>query len=124
MTILKSTNPSDSYAILGSVESTSESEIIEIVTKAKQVQESWSEKTIQDRISLLRELYDAFVLEKESIAHSISTEMGMPIRLARDEVQAGLNYYLWYLDNAESSLLPEIVFENQTELHTVCHEPK
>jgi selenocysteine lyase/cysteine desulfurase len=50
--------------------------------------------------------------------------MGMPIRLARDEVQYGLNYYLWYLDNAASSLTPEVVFENETEIHTVYYEAK
>ncbi len=48
----------------------------------------------------------------------------MPIRLARDEVQYGLSYFLWYLDNAESSLAPEVVFESDTEIHTVFYEPK
>lgn len=50
--------------------------------------------------------------------------MGMPIRLARDEVQYGLTYFLWYLDNAEKYLSPEITFENETEIHTVSYEPK
>lgn len=48
----------------------------------------------------------------------------MPIRLARDEVQYGLNYFLWYLDNAEKYLVPEVVFENETELHMVHYESK
>ncbi len=123
-TTITSTNPSDNYTVLGSVRVTSESEIIKIVARAKQVQKEWSEKSIEDRIFYLRELYESFVAQKESIAQSVAIEMGMPIKLARDEVQYGLNYYLWYLDNAISSLSPEVVFENHTEIHTVYYEPK
>jgi succinate-semialdehyde dehydrogenase / glutarate-semialdehyde dehydrogenase len=77
-----------------------------------------------ERVRLLRELYDTFAHQKETIATSIATEMGMPIRLARDEVGYGLSYMLWYLDHAEESLAPEVVFENDTEIHTVTHEPR
>mgnify|MGYP000989602993 FL=1 len=48
----------------------------------------------------------------------------MPIKLARDEVQYGLNYFSWYLDNAEKYLSPENTFESDTEIHTVYYEPK
>jgi succinate-semialdehyde dehydrogenase/glutarate-semialdehyde dehydrogenase len=123
-TNINSTNPSANYTLLGSVESTSISDIEKIVTRAKQVQKEWSSISLIYRIDALRELYHTFVLQKESIAQSIATEMGMPIKLARDEVQYGLNYYLWYLDNAASSLTPEVVFENHTEIHTVYYEPK
>lgn len=123
-TTITSTNPSDNYAVLGSVRVTSESEIVKIVARAKQVQKEWSEKSIEDRIFYLRELYESFVSQKEPIAQSVAIEMGMPIKLARDEVQYGLNYYLWYLDNAVSSLSPEVVFENHTEIHTIYYEPK
>ena len=97
---INSTNPSDNYSDLGSVESTSETNVKKIVTIAKQAQKEWSSISLIYRISVLRELYDTFVLKKEVIAQSISLEMGMPIKLARYEVQYGLNYYLWYLDNA------------------------
>lgn len=50
--------------------------------------------------------------------------MGMPIRLARDEVGYGLSYFLWYLDHAEKYLSPEVTFESDTEIHTVYYEPR
>ncbi len=122
--LIHSTNPSLDFAPLGSVESTPESEIVRIVDYSKKIQKDWAETPVQKRISLLRSLYDDFVTAKESIAKSVASEMWMPIRLARDEVQYGLSYFLWYLDNAESSLAPEVVFESDTEIHTVFYEPK
>lgn len=123
-TTIFSTNPAENYSVLGSVESHTETEIIAIVDQATVAQIDWSMLPISERVRILRDLYDTFVSEKETIAQSVSQEMGMSIRLARDEVQYGLNYYLWYLDNAASSLTPEVVFENETEIHTVYYEPK
>ncbi len=79
---------------------------------------------VTERVRLLRELYETFSSQKETLAVSIATEMGMPIRLARDEVAYGLSYMLWDLDHALESLAPEVVFESDTEVHTVTHEPK
>ncbi len=124
MSLIYSTNPSQNYAPLGSVLSTSESGIVLIIENAKKVQKEWANISVQERIVVLRKLYVDFTFQKEDIAQSISLEMGMPIKLARDEVQYGLNYYLWYLDNALDNLSPEVVFENETEIHTVFHEPK
>ena len=74
-------------------------------------------------MNVLQWLYEIFVNSKEDLAKVISEEMGMPIRLARDDVQYGLNYYRWYLDHASEYLKPEIVFENDSEIHRVYHEP-
>ena len=65
-----------------------------------------------------------FVEKKEELAQIVASEMGMPIKLARDEVQYGLNYFLWYLDNAPKYLSGEVSYESETELHTVYYEPK
>ena len=50
--------------------------------------------------------------------------MGMPIRIARDDIQYGLTYFFWYLENAETYLSPEVTLETDTEIHTVFYEPK
>ena len=124
MTLIVSTNPSSPGQILWSVESTSESAVIALVEFARIAGKSWGYSPLTERIRLLRDVYERFIEQKEILAHSITSEMGMPIRLARDEVQYGLNYFLWYLDHAEKYLTPEVTFENDTEIHTVFYGPK
>ena len=124
MTRIYSTNPSDNYATIWFVESHTETEVVDIVNNAKNAQKSWSQVTLAERVNMLREVYELFLSHKEKIAQSVAEEMGMPIRLARDEVQYGLNYFIWYLDNAEKYLTPEVTYENESEIHTVFYEPK
>jgi succinate-semialdehyde dehydrogenase / glutarate-semialdehyde dehydrogenase len=124
MSLIISTNPADYYAPLGSIESSSLSEITQVVAQAHRSQVLWADMLVTERVRLLRELYDRFASQKETIATSIATEMGMPIRLARDEVAYGLSYMLWNLDHSEESLAPEVVYESDTEIHTIMHEPK
>lgn len=124
MSTIESINPSDDYILIGSIESTSESEIVTFVEKAKLAQKEWARREVAERVKLLRKVYDRSLEKKEILAQSVATEMGMPIRLARDEVQYGLNYFLWYLDHAEKFLSPEVTYETETEIHTVFYEPK
>ena len=122
MTLISSTNPSLDFALIDSVESTPESDIPIIIENARKAHPIWKNTPLNERIFFLREIYDSFVQQKEILAQSVAIEMGMPIRLARDEVQYGLNYFIWYLDNAERYLTAEVVFESETELHTVHYE--
>ena len=124
MKSISSTNPSHDYALLGSVESTPFSAVDEMVLRSHLAGKSWSHTSLTARITYLREIHDAFVLAKESLAHSVSQEMGMPIRIARDDIQYGLTYFSWYLENAEKYLSPEVTFESDSEIHTVFYEPK
>ena len=124
MKSISSTNPSDNYTLLGSVESTPFSAVDEMVRRSHLAAKSWSHTSLTARITYLREIYDALVLAKESLAHSVSQEMGMPIRIARDDIQYGLTYFFWYLENAETYLSPEVTLETDTEIHTVFYEPK
>lgn len=99
-------------------------EIVEVIQSAKRAQKNWRNTPISERIRLLGNMYDLMIQEKESLAQSVTLDMGMPIKLARDDVQYGLNYFFWYLQNAEKSLSSEIVFESDSEIHTVFYEPK
>lgn len=121
---ISSTNPSLGYKEIGIVQITSEDEIKNIITESQKAQNKWKTYSIEKRVSFLKEVYDLFKENKEKIAQTLSEEMWMPIRQASDEVQYGITYFSWYLENAVKYLSPEISYENEKELHRVFYEPK
>lgn len=123
MTKLISTNPSN-YEILGEVEISTEKEIQEKVKKAYASQKEWHSIGLSRRIEFLKSLLPLFTLQKEKLALLASREMGMPYSQALDDVNSGIEYFSWYLENAEQYLKPEVTFEDENEIHEVIYEPK
>lgn len=79
---------------------------------------------MSERKDILEKVYELFLTKEEELAQSISTEMGMPILQAREEVAYGYMYFSGYLGMCEEALKPHITKETETELHTVFYEPK
>lgn len=123
MAEILSYSPSDN-SLLWKVKVTPSSEIEDIVFRAHDAFPLWKKKSLWERREILRGVYTLFIEKKEDIARSVASEMGMPIRLARDEVQYGLNYFLWYIEHAEQYLSPEVTYESDAEIHTVYYEPR
>lgn len=63
--------------------------------------EDWSETTVNERSRLLYRLYEIMLEEKESLAESITVEMGKPINESRGEVNIAAEYVLWYAEEAK-----------------------
>lgn len=120
---LTSINPSKEYESLGTVDISTESEISEKVKKANRAVQEWKEIGLRKRLTQLRPIYDKFTEEKERLAELESKEMGMPIKESRIDLDAGLEYFNWYLKNAEKYISPEITFEDDNEIHKVYYEP-
>lgn len=120
---IESTNPSRNYSLIDTIESTPIESLPTIVTSARNAQKSWAKLEVSLRVQMLETVYQAFDQAREPLAVSLTTEMGMPIRQARDEVQYGMMYFRWYLDHASEYLAPEITRETEQELHIVTHEP-
>ncbi len=123
MAKLISTNPSN-YEILGEIEVSTEKEIQEKVELAHGSQKDWNAIGLSKRIGLLKSLLPLFNSQKEKLALLASKEMGMPYSEAIDDLNSGIEYFTWYLENAEKYLKPEITFEDENEVHKVIYEPK
>ena len=123
MAKLISINPSN-YEVLGEVEMSTEKEIVEKVVSAHASQKNWKALGLTKRIELLKSLLPLFTSKKEELALLSSKKMGMPYSEAVDDLNSGIEYFTWYLENAEKYLKPEITFEDENEIHKVIYEPK
>ncbi len=121
---LVSTNPSFESQVLGEVTISTEEEIVQKVKEARIAQKEWESKGIKFRAKCVRNLNTLFEENIEEIASHISSEMGMPITQAREDVESGLNYLDWYINNAEEYLGSETTYETDNEVHKVFYEAK
>ena len=109
---------------LGEVKISTDEEIKNKVAEAQSVKLQWKEIGVRKRAEILRKLYNLFEKRKEELAHLVTKEMGMPISQSRSmDVQSGLDYFKWYLENSEKYLSPEITSEDNKSIHTVYYEP-
>lgn len=120
---LVSISPDNTLGVIGEVDITTKSEIEDIVSKATKSFKAWSKLDLQERVSYLERLYKEFEKNKEELAEMGSKEMGMPIEESLEDLESGLSYFRWYLDNAFKYISPEVSFENKEEIHTVYYEP-
>lgn len=123
MAKLISTNPAKNYAVLGEVEISTEEEIKNKVRQAQDAKQDWKELGVEGRVDLLKKVAEEIGKRKEEIAILATREIGMPISQSRYDVDGALDYFNWYLDNAEKYLSPEVTFEDAKSIHRVFYEP-
>jgi succinate-semialdehyde dehydrogenase / glutarate-semialdehyde dehydrogenase len=122
MTELISINPSNKK-VLGKVQVSSEKEIYEKVIAARKAKEGWKNLEVTGRVKILRNVIESILAKKEELAKLASSEMGMPISLTRADVDDSIDFFNWYLDNAQKYLSPEIISEDEKTRLTVYREP-
>lgn len=118
-----STNPSKGYEIVGEVEFSTEEEIKQKVERAKSAFKSWKDIGLEERVSLLRRVTEVIADKKDDLAKQATQEMGMPISQTRFDIDDGLRYFNWYLDNAEKYLSPEVIYKDDQAINKVFYEP-
>lgn len=121
---LASTNPADSYKIIGYVDVSTPEEIKQKVASAQKVKTTWKELGVAARIELLRPIQAEFRDRATEIAELISLETGKPIVEALSEVERYTNIELgWFLENGLKALAGETVFEDDESRHYIVYEP-
>ena len=117
-------NPAN-YEVIGEIAISSRAEITTKVARARAAQPAWGALSVKKRVSMLEPVYEQFARRRNEIGSLVTKEMGMPASV-RDEmdIDVGLRYMRGYLDNAEQWLAPEIVFENEREIHMLYYEPQ
>ncbi|MDO8503882.1 MAG: aldehyde dehydrogenase family protein [bacterium] len=119
---IQSINPSNKEN-LGEVDESTKAEIEQKVKAARNALVSWKELGIQGRVAALRKVIENLSKRKDKLALLISKEMGMPISQSVHDVAGAIDYFNWYLDNADKYLSPEVVYEDGEQIHKVHYEP-
>ncbi|MFH1602174.1 MAG: aldehyde dehydrogenase family protein [Candidatus Shapirobacteria bacterium] len=124
MAKLVSANPGRNYEIVGEIEISSKREIKQKVDQAEKAHNNWKSLGVKERIRFLKRIYVAFSKKKAEIGELATREIGMMFQDREViDINAGLDYFKWYLDNAEKYLAPEVTFEDKRAVHKVFFEP-
>jgi succinate-semialdehyde dehydrogenase/glutarate-semialdehyde dehydrogenase len=94
------TNPATGEAI-GKVPDGGREEALAAVAAADKAFASWSRLTAYQRSEFLYKAWSLMIERKEHLARTMTAEQGKPIRAARNEVQYGADFLLWYAEEAK-----------------------
>src|SRR5690242_14658450 len=96
-----------------SVAVTEVGEIEQKVARARAAQPAWAARPYEARAATLRAFRDLLEQEAEECAQLTTSEMGKPIRQARNEVRAVLERIDWNIEHAGEVVAPRTVNDNE-----------
>lgn len=120
---LISTNPSNSYEELGSVETSTKDDVTNAVLAARKAQKNWAEIGLEKRCDLLSSFIEIAQSHFDELAEIIAIETGRTINSARGNVQGGIDYLNAYIEMAPEYLTPKVTLETDDAIHKVFFEP-
>lgn len=71
------------------------------IEAATEAFKEWSALTAYERSNYLYKAYELMIERKESLARLMTIEQGKPLKAARNEVQYGADFLLWYAEEAK-----------------------
>jgi acyl-CoA reductase-like NAD-dependent aldehyde dehydrogenase/uncharacterized protein YceH (UPF0502 family) len=96
-------------ALVRSVAVTEPGEITQKVVRARDARAQWNARGYDERARIMRAYRDLLAAEADDCAHVTTSEVGKPIRQARNEVRAVLDRIDWFVDNVGGLLAPRVV---------------
>ncbi len=98
-------------------------QVHDAVSSARKAENYWSALDVKERVKILSKLHAEFAKRKEELALLETRQIGMPITQSLADIDSGLDYFKWYLDNVEKYLSPETTHEDKKSVATVDYEP-
>jgi succinate-semialdehyde dehydrogenase/glutarate-semialdehyde dehydrogenase len=93
-------NPADGEKI-GAVPDGGRDHAAQAIDAAAQAFKTWRKQTAYQRSGLLYKAWELMLQRKEDIARQMTLEQGKPLRAARNEVQYGADFLLWFAEEAK-----------------------
>jgi acyl-CoA reductase-like NAD-dependent aldehyde dehydrogenase len=86
-------------------------------------QASWQSTELQKRVEILKQFADLLEKNKESLASTLTSEVGKPLQQSRNEVNGAQSRIKWLTENAEKFLSDEIMTVDTGLEERISYEP-
>ncbi|MCB9235429.1 MAG: aldehyde dehydrogenase family protein [Bacteroidia bacterium] len=115
-------NPANGSVITTLTEDTAASAAKKYET-AKAAQPAWAARSVAERVAILEKFYHSLEADIQSLAATLTSEVGKPLGQSRGEVNGARNRIRFFLDNSEKWLKAETTFETEGLREVISFEP-
>jgi len=115
-------NPADGDRI-GQVPDGGREDAVMAIQAAGEAFQAWSVTTAYQRSGYLYKAYQLMMERKEELARLMTREQGKPLKAARNEVQYGADFLLWFAEEAKRVYGETIPAPRPDQRFIVRHEP-
>lgn len=115
-------NPADGE-IIGEVPDGGRKDAARAIQAAGEAFKNWSRSTAYQRSAFLYDAYRIMIERREELARIMTREQGKPLKAARNEVQYGADFLLWFAEEAKRVYGKTIPAQRPDQRFIVRHEP-
>ena len=121
-TVFESTNPATGETI-GTLSAGDTTDTRRAIAAAATAQPEWAARTAYDRSAVLYEAHRLMRERADDLAHLMTVEQGKPLRAARNEVNYGADFLLWFAEQAKRVYGAMIPSPRADQRFLVMHKP-
>ena len=122
MPLLKIHNPATG-TLLAEVPADDAASVAAKADAARAALPAWGAVALADKLAMIRRFRAAVVAERETLAATLTQEVGKPISQARNEIDGLLPRIDFFLDQTESTIADEAVFDDGAMRERISHGP-
>jgi acyl-CoA reductase-like NAD-dependent aldehyde dehydrogenase len=122
MNTLRITNPADG-STLAEVPADDAASVAAKARRARQAQPAWAAVPLAVRIAVIARFRAAVAAELETLARTLSLEVGKPLAQSRNELNGFLGRIDFFLAEVEKTTQPETVFADKAMTERIDHDP-
>ncbi|HMP93849.1 MAG TPA: aldehyde dehydrogenase family protein, partial [Phnomibacter sp.] len=90
---------------------------------AKAAQTAWYARPFEERLACIQRFYEALALQEDTLAATLTAEVGKPLTEARNEIKGARLRIAWFLQHSTAALAPETVTPNGPTQEHLTYEP-
>lgn len=120
--MLKIFNPANG-TLIREVQEDGPAEIVQKAQAARKAQPAWAARPLAERLAILKKFRELVVSKTETLALTLTDEVGKPITQSRNELKGLLARLDFFLENTTKELAEETVFSDKGMTEKIRHEP-